>query len=139
MVRYDQDDDLMVRAIANAKLTHMQFVKALGEKSTSDSSFAIKKPYPTPEEGFEHIWISDVSWDGSAFSGTINNEPVDTTEVKFGERVQVKPDELSDWMFVRDGVLVGGYTLRVMYSDLEDAEKQAFEQQVGFKIPAIDF
>jgi len=35
-----------------------------------------------------------------------------------GDRVSVDPDEISDWAFVQSGRLIGGYTIRVLYSEL---------------------
>ena len=37
-------------------------------------------------------------------------------------------------MYVKDGILLGGYTIKVIYDDLGPAEKRELEEQVGAKI-----
>ena len=46
----------------------------------------------------------------------------------------VNPDEISDWSFVDNGHLVGGYTVRVIYAELSPQEKQDFEKEAGFHV-----
>lgn len=132
------DEKLMARAIQKAKDTQQDFVKALQSKTPSMNSFAIKRAFPAGKEG-EHIWLSDVSWDGRVFEATVDNEPVETKTVKMGDRVHVTPEELSDWMYVDDGVLKGGYTVRVLHYQSSPAEQKEFLRHVDFSIPPIDF
>ena len=42
-------------------------------------------------------------------------------------------------MYIRDGMLHGGYTIRVMMAEYPPEERAAMEQQMGFKVPEIDF
>jgi uncharacterized protein YegJ (DUF2314 family) len=102
------------------------------------TAFAIKKPF-TAGKGDEHIWLNEVSWDGKVFSAVVNNEPVDTKEVKLGDRVQVKPEELSDWMFIENDQLKGGYTIRALFHNSPPAQQKALQDQMPFTVPAIDF
>ena len=133
------DDDLMDRAMQRSRDTHLEFVEALSAENPDHRGFAVKRAYPVGEEGAEHIWINEVSWDGSLFSGVINNEPVDTTAVKVGDQVTVKPDALSDWMYIDGATLVGGYTVRVLHFQSPPEQQKQFEKQTGMKIPPIDF
>src|SRR5207249_2155274 len=96
-VRSGYDEKLMDRAVQKAKGTQSEFVTALKAKRAGTSGFAIKKPFGKERE---HIWLNNVSWNGTVFSAVVNNEPVDTKAVKIGDSVEVKPDELSDWMYV---------------------------------------
>ena len=138
VVYYDDEDDLMNRAVAQAKATYSEFVLALEAEDPAILGLSVKKPFEA-KEGYEHIWISDISWDGQAFSGTVGNEPVDVPGLTYGQAVTVTPEELSDWMYIRDGMLHGGYTLRVTLSEYPPEERAAMEREMGFKVPEIDF
>jgi uncharacterized protein YegJ (DUF2314 family) len=85
------------------------------------------------------MWISDLTWDGTKFHGTINNDAVNTTEVKLGQAVVVDPADISDWMYLDGRRLFGGYTLRVMYSRASPAEKTDMAKSLNIDIPPIDF
>lgn len=132
------DEKLMDRAIQKAKDTKQEFIDTLQSKRPGTGDFAIKKPFPAGA-GHEHIWLNEVSWDGKAFTATINDEPVDTKAVKLGDRVQVTPEEISDWMYVENGVLKGGYTIRVLHYQASPEEQKEFLKHVPFSIPPIDF
>ena len=133
-----KDDKLMARAIRKAKATQGEFLEALQNRDPNHTGFAIKKPFPAGEDE-EHIWLNEVSWDGRKFSAKVNNDPVDTKAVKLGERVQVRPEELSDWMFIENGVLRGGFTIRVLHYQSSPKEQKEFLKHVPFSIPPIDF
>ncbi len=64
----------------------------------------------------------------------MDNRPQFITDLKIGARVSVNPDEVTDWSYVEDGRLVGGYTIRVLYSELTPAEKEDFEKRADFHI-----
>jgi len=133
-----KDEKLMERAIRKAKATQREFVQALQNSDPNTTGFAIKKPFPT-EDTDEHIWLTDVSWDGRRFSARVNNAPVETKAVKLGDTVKVSPKELSDWMYIENGVLKGGYTIRVLHYQSSPEKQKEFLQQVPFSIPPIDF
>ncbi|MCE9544453.1 MAG: DUF2314 domain-containing protein [Planctomycetia bacterium] len=128
----------MDRAIQKARSTYPEFVEALHKHPVGAVHFTIKKGFGAGEE-LEHIWLSDVSWNGKAFSAKVDNEPVDTKLVKLGDRVEVRPEELSDWMYIQDGKLVGGYTVRVLYYAASKEEQKELSNQMHATVPAIDF
>jgi uncharacterized protein YegJ (DUF2314 family) len=134
-----QNDQQLDRAVAKAKETYTQLVAALKDREPQHRGHAVKKPFATRSGDREHIWISDVSWDGDGFSGVINNEPVETQEVKLGDRVKVTPDELSDWMYIDGNRIVGGYTIRVLHYQQSPEDQKAFTDQTGLIVPPADF
>jgi uncharacterized protein YegJ (DUF2314 family) len=129
------DDKAMDQAIAEAKASHKQFVEALANPSDNCDSFAVKRGFRVADEPYgEHIWVTQVTFDGTNFKGVVNNEPVDTTEVKLGDTVTVTPEQLSDWMYVEDGVLRGGHTIRVLLKNSSPEQLEAFSKNTGFRL-----
>ena len=51
-----------------------------------------------------------------------------------GQKVTVEPSKISDWMFVQNGRLVGGYTLRVLRDAMSPSERKEFDKNVPFVI-----
>lgn len=133
------DEALMNRAMQKARQTQSEFVRALRAGNAKHQGFAVKKGFPTPDGGTEHIWINEVAWNGAQFEGVVNNEPVDTKAVALGTRVTVKPEELSDWMYLNGNRLEGGYTVRVLHYQGSAEQQRAFTEQTGMQVPPIDF
>ncbi|MGI8436907.1 MAG: YegJ family protein [Chthoniobacterales bacterium] len=131
--KIEDNDKQCERAAEKAQRALGFFMAALRAKKPGDSSFEIKKGF-MDGENYEHLWITDVTYDGKNFHGTIDNKPVDVKNVHLGQRVTVKPGDVSDWMFVKNGDLMGGYTTRVLYARLSKEQKAEFDREAEFKI-----
>jgi uncharacterized protein YegJ (DUF2314 family) len=68
------------------------------------------------------------------FHARIDNDPEVVKSVKLGQAVTVRPQDISDWMYVDHGVLVGGYTLRVIRDAMTPAERAELDKSLPFKI-----
>ena len=97
------------------------------------TAFSVKMAF-TDGGGTEHIWLAPVTYDGTSFRGTVNNEPQIVRSVKMGQKVTVAPAQISDWMYVENRKLVGGQTLRVMRDALSPAERADFDKGLPFRV-----
>lgn len=120
-------------AVDHAHQTLGFFCAALKAKKPDTRGYEIKTAF-IDGDNVEHIWVNKVSWDGKEFHGRINNKPLGVSNVHLGQEVTVQPKNVSDWMFLKDGKLMGGFTTRVLYSRLSPEEKAQFEKQAEFKM-----
>ena len=127
------DDPRMNAAIAKARATVGTFEAALRSPKPSQSGFSVKVRI-TDGDRAEHFWTSGVTYDGSVFHGRIDNDPETVTTVKAGQAVSVRPNHISDWMYVDHGVLVGGFTVRALRDALSPAERAELDKSLPFKI-----
>jgi uncharacterized protein YegJ (DUF2314 family) len=127
------NDKAMDRAVDHAQKSLGFFIAALHMKKPGDSGFEIKKGFVDGDQ-VEHLWINNLTYDGKNFHGRINNRPLDVSNVHLGEEVTVAPRDVSDWMFVKDGKLMGGYTTRVLYRRLSPEDKAEFDNKAEFTI-----
>src|SRR5581483_9827416 len=96
------DNKPMAVAVQKARKTLNKFISVLRSPKSSQTRFAIKKPFIEGDK-VEHIWIANVTFDGRVFHGTVDNEPMELKAAHLGDKVSVAPDEISDWMYVQDG------------------------------------
>ena len=80
------------------------------------------------------MWLEPVTFDGKSFQGTVKNDPESVTTVKFGQHASVEPSKISDWMFIEDRKLDGGYTVRVLRETLPPDERTEFDKSLPFVI-----
>jgi uncharacterized protein YegJ (DUF2314 family) len=123
----------MHRAVIEARKTVGKFIVALKHPAPGQQDFEVKKPFIQGNQ-VEHIWLSDVRFVGNRFQGQVDNQPRNIRGLKLGQLVSVNPNEISDWLYVDNGNLVGGYTVRVHYSELSPQQKQEFDREADFKI-----
>lgn len=128
-----REDPRMNAAIAHAKSTVSTFIAVLKSPRPGQRGFSVKMPFT--DHGFtEHFWLTPVSFDGKVFHGVVNNAPEKVTNVSLGQEVTVEPSEISDWMYLEKGVLVGGFTMRAIRDGMSPAERADFDANLPFKI-----
>jgi uncharacterized protein YegJ (DUF2314 family) len=130
----EADDIFMNAAINKAKETMDEFDKALKSNRSTYSGFALKKRYNTPDGGGEHMWIGGIVPVNGKYKGIVNNDAETTNEVKYGDTVIVRRDEITDWMYLENNVLRGGYTIRAIRNKLTKEEQEEMDKELGFKI-----
>ena len=116
------DDPEMLAATAEARKTWPEFVKAFRNKPENSESFSAKFPFDAPDQK-EFMWVEVVSINGDTVVGRLGNDPVWVKDLKLGDEVTMKLSQLSDWMYLKDGEIVGGYTVKVLM------EKQQQQKQ----------
>lgn len=111
--RVPSGDARMLAAMEEATRTFDDFVNALGSGDERCCEFNAKVGLPTRRLTVEHIWLSDVALteDAGVLEGVIANDPIDIPVLKLGQRVKFGRDNVSDWMYMRDGEMVGGFTI----------------------------
>lgn len=124
----------MNAAMAKAKATVGEFVRAFHAHRAGTKDYFVKKPYRTPAGGEEHMWIEVVEEQDGVLKGQIANEAEETREVKNGQTVSVKLSDISDWKYQDGKKLVGGYTIRYFVEKMLSKEREAFLQQAGFEL-----
>jgi uncharacterized protein YegJ (DUF2314 family) len=129
----DQHHAAMQLAVKEARKTVEKFITALQNPAPGQQDFEVKKPFIQGKE-VEHIWLSDVQFIGKRFQGKIDNRPQKIAGLKIGQLVTVSPRDISDWLYVDNGKLIGGYTVRVHYNELSPQQKQEFDREANFKI-----
>jgi uncharacterized protein YegJ (DUF2314 family) len=120
-------------AVQEARKTIKTFIAALKQPSPGQQDFELKKRFVQGDQ-VEHIWLSNVKMVDNHFEGQIDNQPRKIDGLKLGQVVSVKRNEISDWLYIDNGTLVGGYTVRAHYNELTPQQKQEFDRDADFKI-----
>lgn len=127
-----ESDPAMNAAIVEARGTLDEFVARMENPEPGDSDFAIKVAITDPN-GTEHFWANNVEVAGPGFAATINNDPDIVRSVRLGQRVRARRGEVSDWMYLSNGRMVGNRTLRVLLTKMSPEEAAAVKRQVGWE------
>lgn len=130
----NDSDETMNRAMDKARETIGYFEKSLHDPQPGQWSFSAKVGLQDGDIR-EHLWLGDVKIDeDGAVYGTVSNEPVNLTNVSLGAKVLVKGEDISDWMIIERGRLIGGYTVRVYRDQLDEAARADFDQSLGLVV-----
>src|SRR6185295_1595260 len=121
----------MNAAIARGRATLPTFWASYDAPKPSETGHSLKVRFPNPRNNGEHIWMADVkkTADGG-YSGRFANAPRDLPGKKAGEVALFKEADISDWMFMRNGKIVGGETIRPLLKSLPKADADALRAKL---------
>ena len=129
------DDKTMNAAIQEARDTLPLFIAALQSPSPGQTGFSIKAKFPYGnDDSAEHMWLSGLSYNGSVFEGKLDNEPIYIDGLHQGEVVSVSEANVTDWIIIDDGILLGGFTIHVIRDGMTEKDRQQFDQDMGIMI-----
>jgi uncharacterized protein YegJ (DUF2314 family) len=126
VVSVEPDDPEMNAAIAKARETLPQFWETFEKREHGESDFSLKVRI-TDKRGTEHFWAIDIERRDGKIMGTINNDPDTVRSVKLGDRIEIPEADISDWLYMRDGKMVGNYTLKPLFKGMPAAEVERYK------------
>ena len=123
-------DPEMNAAIARGRGTLPAFWASYEAPKPSEAGHALKVRFST-RKGGEHIWIAEVKkLPNGAYSGRFANEPRDLPGKHAGGEVKFSEADISDWMFMRNGKIVGGETIKPTLKSLPKADADALRARM---------
>jgi uncharacterized protein YegJ (DUF2314 family) len=129
VVLVKDDDAEMTAAITKARTALPQFWRAFDNRERGETGFALKVRITDPR-GTEHFWATDVERRDGKTIGTINNDPNIVKSVKLGDRVEIPEADISDWMYMRDGKMVGNETMKPLLKKMPAVEAERYKKMM---------
>lgn len=115
------DDPRLKAAVARARRTWRQFESAFEERRP-DQNFAVKARIGS-NDNFEYMWLSVTGIENGFIYGKLDNDPVELTSIRCGDKVRVALRELNDWLFTDGERMHGGFTIEVLRRIQEEMQK----------------
>jgi uncharacterized protein YegJ (DUF2314 family) len=131
IIEFESEDQRMQFAIEEAQNTLKVFFDAYQNPMPNQEAFLLKVQYEVEGET-EHIWVADVDASVFPLEATIANEP-QLQGLRFMQRTAFDPSQITDWMYVEDGYLVGGYTTQVIRAGLTPGERAEYDAEAPYK------
>lgn len=127
---YADTDARMNAAIEQARALLPLFLEEF-RGTDAPGAFTIKAGLLTSDGGREHIWIGDLHYEGDQLVGNLINEPYYLPGMRLGSRVEIKPDDISDWTIATPDGVYGGFTTRVMLANMAPAEAEQYRASLN--------
>lgn len=123
-------DPEMNKAIKKAQDTLSSFWIHYRKPGKDERDFMLKVKIEDGS-GVEHFWCGNIQVKNGSVYGDLWNNPEIVKNVSYGETIKIDPGKISDWMYYREGRIVGGFTIRVLLKYLDDAERKKYESILG--------
>ena len=139
----DNSDPEMQRAYESARATFRYFWREVAWERRrivpALEMACVKAPFSdgdqqahTPDTpSVEHMWLSEVDFDGLVVSGVLMNSPNWLKILKEGDPVRIPLGQTSDWMYVLSGNVFGAYTVNLLRFRMGRRERQEHDSAWG--------
>ena len=114
VVAMKADDPEMLDAINQARQSLDSFIQTLLNPKSNQTSFLLKVVFDDRDIQ-ENIWLADLDLAATPPTGVVANEP-QIPGLTYMSRVSFSVGNVTDWMYLEDGFLVGGFTTRLLQS-----------------------
>lgn len=123
VVTLPEDHDELNTARSAARASFDGFWTRVSADRSGLDAISIKVGVPHAN-GTEHLWMTGCqSADAERFDCVVSNEPVDVP-LQLGTRYSFDRAAISDWMYRHNGMIHGGYSIRVLLPTLPAAEAE---------------
>ena len=124
------DDPEMTAAISKARETLPQFWRVFDKPERGETGVSLKVRI-TDKSGTEHFWATDIELRDGKTIGVINNDPNTVATVKLGDRIEIQEADITDWLYMRDGKMVGNYTLKPLFKKMPKGETERLKKMMA--------
>jgi uncharacterized protein YegJ (DUF2314 family) len=139
---FDNSDPEMQAAYARARDTFRLFWREVAWDRRriipALNLAAVKAPFSDPktrgakgEPEVEHMWLTDVDYDGEMVSGELVNAPNKLKTIKQGDTLSVPVGGLSDWMYVLNDIVFGGFSVNLLRARMSAKERKNHDAAWG--------
>jgi uncharacterized protein YegJ (DUF2314 family) len=120
-VKHDQELLAASRA-AREKLPELR--KSFADGLRPGEFIQVKAPFATPEGGNEWMWVEIIEWKGDRIKGLLKNEPFNIPSLHGGQVVEVKQQDIFDYIRrLPDGKVEGNTTGEIISRQQKANEK----------------
>lgn len=117
VVAIGPDSEKLQEAEEEARRRWPEFLSAFHEKDPSREDFAVKAPFETPNGEMEHMWVMVEQVEGDIIRGSLGNDPIHVRSLAAGSHVELEKDRISDWVYMEEGEMVGGFSMKVLLQE----------------------
>ncbi len=109
----------MSDAISKARASLPEFWAKLEKPGAGENGFSIKVSVQGKSAAEnEQFWLTDVVNKNGKITGKVGNNPTVVKSVTRGQTLEVSPGKIVDWLYKRNGKMVGNETMRPLLKQL---------------------
>ena len=128
-------DEEYAAAVEQAHETINILLQALLAPKPSYSYLGLRVRFRTADGGTNDDWAEPVDYYDGVFTIKMLDSLTYNSNLHVDHLLNVPLRKAVDWMIVeKDGNLIGGYTIRLLYEHLTPAEQEKFLKDTGYKI-----
>jgi len=126
-------EDNILQIEENAQNTFTTFLRQLNRANSDNGSFFIKYPVLADagnEIRVEQIWLTGIHYENGNYYGVLSNTPVNKSSLKKGDKIIFYTDSITDWMYISNGKIIGGQSIKYLLEKIPESERSFQQNQI---------
>ena len=131
----EQADGEILRIAEDARRTLPIFFRHLTRPEPNEGSFCVKYPFRADEQSgivMEQIWLTGIHFKDGGYYGVIASSPLHINGLERGSTVTFDADAITDWMYVRNGKIAGGRSIKYLLEKIPERRRSEAQQEMLF-------
>jgi uncharacterized protein YegJ (DUF2314 family) len=121
----------MNAAIAKARSMLPKFWASYAAPKPWETGHSLKVRFTNSTDSVEHIWMVELRKIADhRYSGRFANVPQCLPGKREGDVAEFEEADISDWLFVRNGKVVGGETIKPLFKSMPKDDADAFRARM---------
>ena len=126
-----QSDKEIERIADNARRALPIFFRNLNTPENGANNFYVKYPLSSDDGDVEpkvreQVWLGDIRLKNNACYGTLAN----TARSRGQKRVTIDMDKITDWMYIQDGKIIGGRSIKYLLEKIPDDQRNEDQRKI---------
>jgi len=135
-----RNDKEIEKITENARRALPVFFRNLARPEAGAGSFFVKYPLTAsgddgggdaPNGATEQVWLGGIRFkDGRYYGVLANNTAGPSAGKKKGDTIVFDPDMITDWMYVQNGKIAGGRSIKYLLEKIPEDERSAEQRKI---------
>jgi len=134
LAKVEHNQELLAGS-AKAKSRLPELRKAFNTGLAPGEFIEVKAPFSAENGDTERMWVEVTSWAGKQIRGTLENEPSEVVDLRAGQVVQVREQDVFDCIHQYADKRIEGNTTSEIIRKMSERQK-AQGRAPGFPVPA---
>ena len=123
VVTVDRGDTEILRIAREARAGLSVFFRHLTGPGEGEGGFSVKYPFTTDSDSgvdLEQMWLTGIRFRNNRYYGKLADTPIHVSGMKKGDTVTFIPDNITDWMYVKNGEIIGGRSIKYLLEQIPE-------------------
>jgi uncharacterized protein YegJ (DUF2314 family) len=130
-MQVEQDDEEILQIAEDARNTLSGFFRHLNRPGTGEKQFCVKYPFPTGNgNSMEQLWLTSIYFKNGRYYGVLEGVPKQFNGMKKGDTVIFEADNITDWMYIRNDKIIGGYSIKYLLEKIPEHQRSDREYRL---------
>ena len=125
-IQTEQTDREILQIAEDARRTLPIFFRHLSRPDSNEDGFCVKHPFMADDQSgivMEQIWLTDIYFKDGAYYGVLASSPMHLSGMKKGDTVTFEADLITDWMYVHNGKIAGGRSIKYLLEKIPESQR----------------